>query len=217
MIHSNDYKQYPPDQLPLLVEKLKAENKKIVTLNGSFDLLHAGHLYILKKAKQQGDALIVALNTDASIKRYKGPHRPIISLNYRLEMMAALEMVDYVTWFDQDDPRELLKMIKPHIHVNGSEYGAECIESEVVKKGGGSIYIVEKIKGLSTSAILEKINRDNLKNRLLNKESACDLIQEGSDDATKIQQIEHCNRDQISRSSTQTKTNASNCFDLCAF
>ena len=105
----------------------------------------------------QADRLIVALNSDLSIQKYKGTDRPIIPLNYRLEMMAALEFVDYVTWFDETDPRLILEKIKPDIHVNGAEYGIDCIEAETVKTHGGKIHLVDRIPSLATSAIIEKI------------------------------------------------------------
>ncbi len=146
-----------PEKLSARVQALKAEGKTIVTLNGSFDLLHAGHLQIIYEASLQGDILIVALNTDASIRGYKGALRPIIPLKYRLEMMAALAFVDYVTWFDEADPRHILSLIGPHVHVNGAEYGADCIEKEVVMEHGGKIHIVNLVPGLSTSNILQKI------------------------------------------------------------
>ena len=100
---------------------------------------------------------MVALNSDSSIRAYKGPTRPIIPLQYRMEMMAALEFVDYVTWFDETDPLRILAEIKPDVHVNGAEYGENCIEADIVKKYGGKIHIVNLIPGLSTSSILKKI------------------------------------------------------------
>ena len=138
-------------------EELRLQNKTIATLNGSFDLLHAGHLYILHQAKLQADVLIVALNSDASIRQYKGPSKPIVSLSDRLSMMAALEFVDYVTWFEETDPRELLRRIRPFVHVNGVEYGPHCIEAEVVKSVGARLHLVDRIPGLATTAIVEKI------------------------------------------------------------
>ncbi len=132
--------------------------KTIATLNGSFDLLHAGHLHIIYEASKTADILIVALNTDASIKAYKSQDRPIIPLEYRLEMMAALGFVDYVTWFDETDPRALLTKIAPHVHVNGAEYGENCIEAETVRSLGGKIHIVGLVPGLSTSMIIKKID-----------------------------------------------------------
>lgn len=128
-----------------------------MTLNGSFDLLHAGHLHILEEAKKQGDVLFVALNSDDSIRAYKGPHRPIISLYYRLEMMAAIEYIDFVTYFTETDPRDLLREICPHVHVNGSEYTKECIEASVVAEVGARLHLVDRIDSLSTSQIIERI------------------------------------------------------------
>lgn len=146
-----------PKNLVSKVEKIKAQGKTIATLNGSFDLLHAGHLHIIYEASLQGDVLIVALNTDASIQKYKSPKRPIVSLAYRARMMAALGFVSFVTCFDETDPRDILSKIRPHVHVNGAEYGAECIEAEVVKSHGGQIHIVPLVPGLSTSNLIKKI------------------------------------------------------------
>lgn len=147
-----------PTDIAQKVAALKSQKKTIATINGSFDLMHAGHLYILYEAKKQADILIVALNSDSSIQRYKSKDRPIIPLKYRLELMSALEFVDYVTWFDELDPREILSKIKPDVHVNGIEYGENCIEAETVKRSGGKIHLVDRIDGLSTSDILKKIN-----------------------------------------------------------
>lgn len=148
-----------PESIPATVEKLKQEGKTIVTLNGSFDLLHAGHLQIIFEAFQQGDVLIVALNSDRSIQQYKSPKRPIIPLEYRLQMMAALAFVHYVTWFEETDPRSLLENIRPDVHVNGAEYGVNCIEADTVRRYGGKIHIVHLIPGLSTSMIINKIQQ----------------------------------------------------------
>lgn len=153
------HKIIPPEHLSIQVAHLRNAGKKITTLNGSFDLLHAGHLHIINEASKTGDVLIVALNTDRSIQEYKSPSRPIIALEYRLQMMAALGFVDFVTWFDETDPRKLLEMIKPDIHVNGSEYGQNCIEAETVLANGGRIHIVDLVPGLSTSQIIKKIQQ----------------------------------------------------------
>lgn len=143
--------------LMIRVAALKKEGRTVVTLNGSFDLLHAGHLYILFEAKKQGDCLIVALNSDDSIRSYKGKDRPIVALEHRLKMMAAIYFVDYVTYFDEPDPRAILEEIAPHIHVNGIEYGDNCIEKSTVEKMGGKIHLVDRIDGLATSDIIKKI------------------------------------------------------------
>lgn len=146
-----------PEELQTRCARFKGAGLTIATLNGSFDLLHAGHLHMIYEASKQADLLIVALNSDASIQQYKSPDRPIINLENRLQMMAALGFVDYVTWFNETDPRQILSQIKPDVHVNGSEYGAACIEAETVKDNGGTIHIVELVPGLSTSAIIDKI------------------------------------------------------------
>ncbi len=150
-------KYIAPLELEEKILELKESGNTIATLNGSFDLLHAGHLEMIYQASLQADLLIVALNTDRSIQEYKSPLRPIIPLEYRLQMMAALEMVDYVTWFDETDPRRILEKIIPDVHVNGAEYGENCIEAEVVRRGGGRIHIVPLVPGLSTSEIIRKI------------------------------------------------------------
>lgn len=152
-----------PDQLASKVGEIRNKGLSIATLNGSFDLMHAGHLHIIYEASQAADILIVALNTDESIKQYKSPNRPIIPLQYRIQMMTALGFVDYVTWFEETDPRKILNIIKPDVHVNGSEYGKNCIESETVEANGGKIHIVNLAPGLSTTQILNKIATLNSK------------------------------------------------------
>lgn len=146
-----------PDDLTCKIDQLRQEKKSIATLNGSFDLLHAGHLEIFLQAALQADVLIVALNSDASIKKYKSSKRPIIALEYRLQMVAALEMVDWVTWFDEVDPCLLLKKIRPDVHVNGAEYGENCIEAPLLREIGARLHLVERIPSLSSSEIIEKI------------------------------------------------------------
>lgn len=145
------------DHLERVVANIRVLGRSIATLNGSFDLLHAGHLEMIYQASLQADVLIVGLNTDASIKRYKSPLRPIIPLEYRLQMMASLHMVDYVSWFDEVDPIAWLERIRPDVHVNGSEYGLDCVEADVVRRYGGRIHIVPLVPGLSTSNIIRKI------------------------------------------------------------
>lgn len=148
-----------PEHLEEKIAHLRARGLSLATLNGSFDLMHAGHLFIIYEASKQADRLIVALNSDSSIQKYKSPDRPIIPLQYRLEMMAALEFVDFVTFFEETDPRALLTKIRPDVHVNGAEYGAACIEAETIKMQGGRLYLVDRIPNLATSAIIEKIKR----------------------------------------------------------
>lgn len=148
-----------PQNLEEKSAALRARHLTIATLNGSFDLLHAGHLYIIYQASLQADRLIVALNTDPSIQQYKGKDRPIVPLQYRLEMISALEFVDYVTWFSETDPRNILEKIRPDVHVNGKEYGEDCIEAGAVKSIGARLHLVDRIPSLATSAIIEKIKQ----------------------------------------------------------
>jgi len=147
----------PRHALGQLATTLRAKGKRIVTVNGSFDILHNGHLYILNEARQKGDVLIVGLNSDASVRSYKGPERPITPERRRAEMLLALRMVDYVHIFDECDPIAFLKEVNPDVHVNGSEYGEQCIESETVRRGGGRLHIVNRIPGLSTSGVLASL------------------------------------------------------------
>ena len=147
----------PRHALAQLAATLRAKGKRIVTINGSFDILHNGHLHILNEARQRGDVLIVGLNSDASVRTYKGPSRPIVPERRRAEMLLALRMVDYVHVFNESDPIAFLNELKPDVHVNGSEYGENCIESETVTRGGGQIHIVNRLPGLSTSRLIDAV------------------------------------------------------------
>lgn len=146
-----------PTQLKQWADHCRKAGKSIATLNGSFDLLHAGHLYMIYEAAQTADLLLLALNSDASIRAYKGEHRPIISLPYRIEMVTALAFVDNVTWFEETDPRNLIQTVRPDVHVNGVEYGDNCIEADVVKQVGARLHLVDRIPGLATSDVIERI------------------------------------------------------------
>jgi D-beta-D-heptose 7-phosphate kinase/D-beta-D-heptose 1-phosphate adenosyltransferase len=147
----------PRGALSQLAATLRAKGKRIVTINGSFDILHNGHLYILNEARQRGDVLIVGLNSDKSVKSNKGLDRPIVAERQRAEMLLALRMVDYVHVFDEPDPIAFIRELNPDVHVNGSEYGEDCIESETVRRGGGRLHIVSRIPGLSTSNLVDKL------------------------------------------------------------
>jgi rfaE bifunctional protein nucleotidyltransferase chain/domain len=131
--------------------------KTIVTANGSFDIMHAGHVAFLEAAAEQGDVLVIGINSNASVQAYKSPLRPIIGEADRARMVAALECVDMVFLFDETDPREWLRQVKPDVHVNGAEYGEDCIERDVVEAGGGHIRLIAPVDGLSTSAIIERV------------------------------------------------------------
>lgn len=150
------------DEVLKIVEEAKKEGKKIVTTNGSFDLFHAGHIDLLKKAKARGDILIVGINSDKSVKEYKKkPGRPIIPDKYRAELLAAIMYVDYVFIFDDLIPNPWLDKIRPDVHANSAEYGTKCVETEVLDQYGGELYLVPKEDiPLSTSDIEAKIKAE---------------------------------------------------------
>jgi len=145
-------------ELKNIVEKLKKENKKIVTTNGVFDILHIGHIRYLQEAKKLGDILIVAINSDSSTKKIKGPKRPLNNENDRVEALAALECVDYVTTFNEEDPIRVVEQIKPNVHVKGGDYYiSQIIEKDAVEKNKGKIVLIPKVKGYSTTDFIKKI------------------------------------------------------------
>jgi D-beta-D-heptose 7-phosphate kinase/D-beta-D-heptose 1-phosphate adenosyltransferase len=146
------------EQIGLLAEALHRDRKKIVFTNGCFDLLHVGHMYLLREARQLGDVLIVGLNSDASVRRLKGPERPIVSEDDRAFAIAALECVDYLTLFDQADPLGLIRTIRPHILVKGDDYKVEnVVGADFVKTYGGETRLVPLRRGISTSALVDRI------------------------------------------------------------
>lgn len=152
-----------------IAKNLKKQNKKIVTCNGCFDILHAGHIKFLTEAKQQGDILIVAVNSDSSVKQNKGPERPLNNEQARAKMLANFTYTDYITIFNEKTPIELLEIIKPDIHVNGSEYGEDCIEAPIVKRYGGKIHIVELLEGHSTTKVIQMEEIKTKKNILIKR------------------------------------------------
>lgn len=143
--------------LTAIVNRLKKKGRAIVTFNGSFDILHIGHIRALQEAKAQGDILIVLLNSDSSIKRYKGSSRPINPQKYRAEFLASLSCVDYITIFNELTPSRILDKIKPHIHCNGSDWGKYCIERKVVEKNSGRLYFPKWTLGYSSSRLLARV------------------------------------------------------------
>lgn len=140
------------------IDKLKQEGKTIVFTNGCFDILHVGHIRCLKAARELGDILVVALNNDASTRILKGKGRPISPEKERLEIIAALEMVDFVTLFDTETVAPLLSLLKPHIHAKGTDYTEETVpEREVVKNYGGRVAIVGDPKAHASSSLIKAI------------------------------------------------------------
>jgi D-beta-D-heptose 7-phosphate kinase/D-beta-D-heptose 1-phosphate adenosyltransferase len=142
-----------------IVDQAKTAGKKVVFTNGCFDLLHQGHLHLLREAKKLGDLLIVALNSDSSVKRIKGPSRPIFPQAERAELIAALEMVDYVTIFDEPDPRRIIKALKPNVLVKGGDWKDNIVGQEIVEEDGGKVTSIPYLEGYSTTRIIERMRK----------------------------------------------------------
>jgi rfaE bifunctional protein nucleotidyltransferase chain/domain len=146
-----------PELLPLL-GILRAAGKQIVFTNGCFDLIHTGHTRYLSKARSFGDILIVAVNSDASVRRIKGEKRPITAEADRMETLAALECVDYVVLFDEPDPHRIIAELQPDVLVKGGDWPVEkIIGRDIVEARGGKVISVGYIEGASTTGIIERI------------------------------------------------------------
>jgi rfaE bifunctional protein nucleotidyltransferase chain/domain len=137
---------------------LKARRKRIVFTNGCFDILHVGHIRYLRKAKSLGDILVVGLNTDRSVRLIKGEKRPIVPQKDRAEVLASLEFVDYVVFFDEPDPFTLIGKVKPHILVKGADWTKDKIVGrDLVEKAGGRVVRIPLVPGASSTGVIEKI------------------------------------------------------------
>ena len=146
------------NELATVLRQLKSEGNVIVTTNGCFDVLHLGHLRYLQAARQLGDLLVVAINSDASVRELKGENRPLIPEDERAEMLAGLECVDYVVIFPELNPIELLSELKPSLHVKGGDYKLEqLVEREVVEANGGKVIVGLNVPGKSTTNLIEVI------------------------------------------------------------
>ncbi len=144
----------------IVVSRWKSDGQKVVFTNGCFDLLHLGHVDYLEKARNLGDKLVLGLNTDDSVSRFKGPHRPIQDQQSRARIVAALGFVDLVVFFNEDTPLNLITELLPNTLVKGSDYLAEnIVGADVVKKGGGQVKTIEFVPGYSTTRIVEKIKK----------------------------------------------------------
>jgi D-beta-D-heptose 7-phosphate kinase/D-beta-D-heptose 1-phosphate adenosyltransferase len=136
----------------------KKEGKKIVFTNGCYDLIHIGHIRCFKEGKNLGDTLVVALNSDRSVRTLKGPPRPIVPQEERAEIIAALECVDFVTIFDQDDPLEIIAAVKPDILVKGGDWTINTIVGrDMVESYGGQVIALPLVPEVSTTRIIETI------------------------------------------------------------
>lgn len=153
-------KQFLKDKLAEQVLIWKAEGKKIVFTNGCFDLIHPGHIDYLTRASGLGDKLIIAVNTDRSVQKLKGPDRPIQDQDARSFILAAMEFTAAVVLFDEDTPFEIIRQLKPDILVKGADYAIDqVVGADFVFQSGGSVVLLPYLKGYSTSAIEQKIRK----------------------------------------------------------
>ena len=150
----------PPASAARWAKAFQKNGKRVVFTNGCFDLLHSGHVTYLEQARLLGDALVVALNADASVRRLKGNGRPLVTLKDRARVMAALECVDAVTWFSETTPVKLVGRLKPMIYVKGGDYDiAKIPEYPVVNSYGGKALALSFVKGRSTTRLIEKMGK----------------------------------------------------------
>lgn len=150
------------DELASIAAQARANGRTVVFTNGCFDLLHRGHIHTLRQAKAQGDLLIVALNSDVSVRAIKGTSRPIMTESDRIELIAALEMVDYVVVYDDPDPYKLIAAIRPNVLAKGGDWSADkIIGSDIVEKNGGRVEVIPYLAGFSTTKIIERIRDKN--------------------------------------------------------
>jgi len=151
-------KIFAREKLKEVIDRLKAEGKKIVFTNGCFDILHVGHTRYLGEAKRLGDILIVALNSDSSVRAIKGEKRPLVPEAERAEVLASLKAVDYVTVFHEETPLALIEYLRPAVIVKGGDWDEnKVVGRDSVGKWGGRVAIIPEIKGASTTNIVEKV------------------------------------------------------------
>jgi rfaE bifunctional protein nucleotidyltransferase chain/domain len=142
-------------------DKIREENRKLVFTNGCFDILHRGHVEYLNEAKNLGDFLLIGVNSDASVKKLKGPSRPINNENDRAYLLDNLKAVDYVMIFDDDTPYEMIKGIIPDVLVKGGDWKEEdIVGSDIVKGNGGEVKSLNFVGDYSTTGVIEKINKE---------------------------------------------------------
>jgi D-beta-D-heptose 7-phosphate kinase/D-beta-D-heptose 1-phosphate adenosyltransferase len=148
------------EELRRVREDLRAAGRRLVFTNGCFDLLHVGHVRYLREARALGDALLVAVNSDRSVRALKGAGRPVLSESERAELLAALSSVDFVTVFDEESPRALIAEVLPDVLVKGGDYALEEIHGrEEVERAGGRVVALPFVEGASTTSIIERLRK----------------------------------------------------------
>ena len=140
------------------LEALRRQGKKIAFTNGCFDILHVGHVRYLREAKKTADVLVLALNSDVSVRTIKGEKRPLVPQDERADVVAALESIDYVTLFDEPTPLELIEYLRPNVLIKGGDWAEENIVGrDSVKSWGGKVVVIPETEGASTTNIIDKV------------------------------------------------------------
>ena len=147
-----------PSQLAPVLRNLQNQGEKVVFTNGVFDLLHLGHVTYLQESRKKGDLLVVGLNSDASVRRIKGPLKPLLPVEERAEMLLALECVDYTTFFEEDDPYNIIKILKPDVLVKGGDWAIDkMIGGDLVQSWGGQVLNIPVVEGRSTTNLIQMV------------------------------------------------------------
>ncbi len=163
-MRKTDRKVFGLEELVRIRRRLKRQGKKVVFTNGCFDLLHAGHIRLFGEAAKMGEVLIVALNSDASVRRLKGPARPIFPLRERFEILSAIEAIDYLVSFPETTPRRIIATLLPDVLVKGGDWGPdEIVGRAEVEGAGGRVARVRFVEGHSSSSIIRRIIRSSPK------------------------------------------------------
>ena len=150
------------EDIKAIVVAARIDGKRVAFTNGCFDLLHRGHVHVLREARACADLLIVGINSDQSVKQIKGPTRPVLPESDRCKLLAAMEMVDFVVLFNEPDPGNLISAIRPDVLVKGGDWNTEkIIGAELVEEAGGRVVVVPYIKGFSTTEIIERIKNSD--------------------------------------------------------
>lgn len=150
------------EEIKAIVVEARTNGKKVAFTNGCFDLLHRGHVHVLRAARACADLLIVGINSDQSVKQLKGPKRPVLPESDRCELLGAMEMVDFVILFTEPDPYNLISAIRPDVLVKGGDWNTEkIIGADMVEEAGGRVVVVPYMKGFSTTEIIERIKNSD--------------------------------------------------------
>jgi D-beta-D-heptose 7-phosphate kinase/D-beta-D-heptose 1-phosphate adenosyltransferase len=150
----------PRQELKAILDRAKAQGKKIVFTNGCFDLIHLGHVRLLEKARSLGDVLVVGLNSDSSVTKLKGKGRPVVPEVERAEIVSALSCVDFVTSFEEETPQKIIQELVPDVLVKGGDWSVgQIVGRQVVELNDGEVVSIDLEKGFSTSGIIERIRR----------------------------------------------------------